>query len=114
PSNRGALRDGSSSCRGVQQIEVGTIQFEAASITTGAASAEFGNAQGGVIAITTRSGGQRFSGNVGFETDELSGGKMSTGFNRLQASLGGPRVGAVTFSVGTPLPRPRLRRGGLA
>jgi outer membrane receptor for ferrienterochelin and colicin len=112
PGNRGALRDGTSSGRGVQQIEVGTNQFEDASITTGAASAEFGNAQGGVIAITTRSGGQRFSGNVGFETDEFSGGKMSAGFNRLQASLGGPLAGDLTFFVGGTLSGTRFGRGG--
>ncbi len=112
PGNRGALRDGTNSGRGVQQIEIGTNQFEDASITTGAASAEFGNAQGGVIAITTRSGGQRFSGNIGFETDELSGTKMSAGYNRLQASFGGPLVGDLTFFVGGTLDGTRFGRGG--
>jgi len=90
---------GTGSGRALPQLQVGTNAFEDASITTGATSAEFGNAQGGVIAITTRTGGQRFSGNVGFETDELSGTQMGSGFNRLQASLGGPITGDLTFFV---------------
>src|SRR5690606_11697822 len=94
PGNRGT-----GSGRGLPTLQVGTNAFEDASITTGATSAEFGNAQGGVIAITTRTGGQRFSGNVGFETDELSGTTMGAGFNRLQASLGGPITGDLTFFV---------------
>lgn len=112
PGNRGALRDGTSSGRGVPQLSVGTNQFEDASITTGAASAEFGNAQGGVIAITTRTGGQRFSGNIGFESDELSGTKMSSGFNRLQASLGGPLMGDLTFFVGGTITGTRFGNNG--
>ncbi|MCA9763709.1 MAG: TonB-dependent receptor [Gemmatimonadetes bacterium] len=90
---------GTGSGRALPSLQVGTNAFEDASITTGATSAEFGNAQGGVIAITTRTGGQRFSGNIGFETDELSGRIMGSGFNRLQASLGGPIAGDLTFFV---------------
>ncbi|MEO5800858.1 MAG: TonB-dependent receptor [Gemmatimonadales bacterium] len=84
-------------------ISIGTNTFEDASITTGASSAEFGNAQGGVIAITTRSGGSRFSGNVGYETDQFSGQRYSSGFNRLQASLGGPIAKDFTFFLGGTL-----------
>jgi hypothetical protein len=98
--------------RDIPSLQVGTNAFEDASITTGATSAEFGNAQGGVIAITTRTGGQRFSGNVGFETDEFSGVNQSSGFNRLQASLGGPVMGNLTFFVSGVLRGQRFGNGG--
>ena len=113
PGNRNQLVTGTpASGRGVPSLQVATNAFEDASITTGATSAEFGNAQGGVIAITTRTGGQRFSGNVGYETDEFSGLKQSAGFNRLQASLGGPIMGNLTFFVGGQVTGTRFGTGG--
>jgi hypothetical protein len=107
PGNRGT-----GAGRAVPTLSIATNAFEDASITTGATSAEFGNAQGGVIAITTRTGGQRFSGNVGYETDEFSGLKQSAGFNRLQASLGGPLMGNLTFFVGGQVSGTRFGTGG--
>lgn len=100
PGNRGSASITGGGTRSTGTISIATNAFEDASITTGAASSEFGNAQGGVIAITTRSGGSRFSGNVGYETDEFSGLRNSVGFNRLQASLGGPIMKDLTFFVG--------------
>ncbi len=107
PGNRGT-----GAGRSVPSLSVATNAFEDASITTGASSAEFGNAQGGVIAITTRTGGQRFSGNVGFETDEFSGLKQSAGYNRLQASFGGPITNDLTFFVGGDITGNRFGTGG--
>ncbi|MES2124260.1 MAG: carboxypeptidase regulatory-like domain-containing protein, partial [Gemmatimonadota bacterium] len=94
---------GTGAGRAIGGISIGTNTFEDASITTGASSAEFGDAQGGVISITTKTGGSRFSGNVGYETDEFSGNKYGNGFNRLQASLGGPIAKDFTFFVGGTL-----------
>ncbi len=71
-------------------VSIGTNAFEQASVTTGASSAEFGNAQSGIINIETRTGGNSFRGNVQYETDEPFGVGHSLGFNRLAASLGGP------------------------
>lgn len=98
--------------RGLGTISVGVNSFEDASVTTGATSAEFGNAQGGVIAITTRTGGQTFSGNVGYETDEFAGSRYSGGFNRLQASLGGPITKNLTFFAGAVLEGTRFGQAG--
>ena len=81
-------------------ISIGTNSFEDASITTGAGSAEFGGSTGGLIAITTRQGGTKFSGNVGYETDGLSSDKYGQGFNRFTASVGGPIMKDLTFFVG--------------
>lgn len=107
PGNRGT-----GGGRSLPSLQIGTNAFEDASITTGATSAEFGNAQGGVIAITTRTGGQQFSGNIGFETDEFSGLRSSSAFNRLQASLGGPITRSLTFFVGGVLEGTRSGNAG--
>jgi hypothetical protein len=81
-------------------VQIGTNGFEQASITTGASSAEFGNAQSGIINIETRSGGSTFQGNVGYETDEPFGVGHSQGLNRVQASLSGPTgISNLTFAV---------------
>lgn len=80
-------------------IEVGTNAFEQASVTTGASSAEFGNAQSGIIQIETRSGTSAFRGSVGVETDAVFGNTAGPGFNRIQASLGGPLMENLTFFV---------------
>jgi hypothetical protein len=53
------------------QVEISADGFEQANITTGATSAEFGNAQAGVIAIATRNGGTRYSGTVSYENDAI-------------------------------------------
>ncbi len=55
------------------QISVGTNAIEEASITTGAPSAEFGNAQSGVVSLVTRTGGIRYNGALSYQTDEPSG-----------------------------------------
>jgi hypothetical protein len=107
PGNRGT-----GAGRDVPTLSISTNTFEDASITTGATSAEFGNAQGGVIAITTRTGGQRFSGNIGFETDEFSGLRQSAGYNRLQASFGGPITNDLTFFIGGDVAGTRFGTGG--
>ncbi|HEV8123201.1 MAG TPA: carboxypeptidase regulatory-like domain-containing protein, partial [Gemmatimonadales bacterium] len=71
-------------------IQIGVNGFEEASVTTGASSAEFGNAQSGIIAIETRSGGPAFKGSFDYETDEPFGQAHGRGFNRVGASAGGP------------------------
>ncbi len=73
--------------------------FEDASITTGAASAEFGNAQGGIVSITTKTGGSSYSGNISTETDMLAPGRYRGGFNMFQGGFGGPIKGGLTFSL---------------
>ncbi len=75
---------------GGQGITVGTNGVEEASVTTGALGVEFGDAQSGVISFTTRSGGQKLSGSVNYQTDEPFGNSLSLGLNRFEGSLGGP------------------------
>jgi outer membrane receptor for ferrienterochelin and colicin len=78
-------------------LDVAVNAVEDAAVTTGASSAEFGNAQGGVINITTRAGGSRFAGNFSVETSALAPAHDRSGFNMLQGSFGGPLVKDLTF-----------------
>jgi len=81
------------------EISIGTNSLEEASVTTGSSSAEFGNAQSGVISIQTKTGGSNYAGAVNYETDEPFGANHSLGFNRVTASFGGPLVRNLTFFV---------------
>ena len=81
------------------EISVGTNALEEASVTTGSASAEFGNAQSGVISVQTKTGGSKYTGSFGFESDEPFGKNTSLGFNRFQGSFGGPITRNLTFFV---------------
>ncbi len=71
------------------EISVGSNGVEEASLTTGATSAEFGNALSGVVSIQTRTG-NRLAGSFAYETDEPFGVNHSLGFNRVQANLSVP------------------------
>ena len=84
---------------GGSRLEVGTNGIEEASVTTGALGAEFGDAQSGIISYVTRAGGQRFQGSLSAQTDEPFGKSISVGFNRAEASFGGPIIGNLTFFV---------------
>lgn len=108
PGNRGSVSSAGT------EISVSVNSFEEASVTTGASSAEFGNAQSGIIQIATRSGsGTGYSGSLGWETDEPFGKNMSTGFNRIQASFGGPLfMNGFTFFLSGGLEGERYSYGG--
>src|SRR5690606_3357161 len=96
PGGRGGQFVGTSAGR----ADVSTGGFEQASVTTGGSSAEFGNAQSGVIAIQTKSGGSKWGGSFGYENDEIGGTNHSLGFNRIQANIGGPITNNLTFHFG--------------
>ncbi len=81
------------------ETTVGAGAFEEASVTTGAMSSEFGNAQSGLIQISTRTGGSRLQGSVGFETNALTGADHGDGFNAVRLSLSGPLYKNLTWSV---------------
>jgi hypothetical protein len=99
---------------GNQGIQIAVNAFDQAAITTGASSAEFGNAQSGIINIETRTGGSRFSGNVQYETDEPFGVNHSLGLNRVAGSIGGPTgIANLTFFVSGVLAGQRSQANGL-
>jgi len=79
------------------EVTVGTNALEEASVTTGSSSAEFGNAQSGVISAQVRSGGSQYQGSFGYESDEPFGKVIGLGFNRMQGSFSGPIARNFTF-----------------
>ncbi|MEO7987600.1 MAG: TonB-dependent receptor [Gemmatimonadales bacterium] len=85
-TNQGAFQAADA---GGSQIEVSTDAFEQAQVTTGATSAEFGNAQAGIISIETRTGGTTYRGTLGYENDFATG-SNSLGLNRISGGFGGP------------------------
>jgi len=74
----------------VKPMSVSTNALEEASVTTGALGVEFSDAQSGVIAYTTKAGGEKLAGSFSTETDEPFGNAISVGWNRFEGSLGGP------------------------
>lgn len=90
---RGDSRRGSAGT----EISIGTNALEEASVTTGSSSAEFGNAQSGVISVSTRTGGEKYAGSLNYETDEPFGVNHSLGLNRITGSFSGPIAKNFTF-----------------
>jgi outer membrane receptor for ferrienterochelin and colicin len=82
---------------------VGTNSLEEASVTTGATGAAYGQAQGGVVSLVTRSGSADYHGSISYATDNVSGQVYGTGLNRVEASFGGPVMKNLTFFLGTTL-----------
>ena len=81
-------------------IDIGTNAFAEASVTTGSASAAYGNATSGIISIATKTGNPtRYQGSLGFETDEPFGVAHGIGFNRLEAGFSGPLAQRLTFTI---------------
>jgi Carboxypeptidase regulatory-like domain/TonB-dependent Receptor Plug Domain len=87
------------------EVSVGTNAFEEASVTTGSSSAEYGNAQAGIIALATRTGGSDYTASLQYETDEPFGVNHSLGLNRFGGSVGGPIPGlhGLTFYTSAAL-----------
>ena len=103
---------GGNAVQGAPQLALGTNSFEDASVTTGASSAAFGNAQGGIINISTRNGGNAFSGNVGYETGLLGLSYFGQGLNTLKGSFGGPIGKHLNFFVSGSLEGNNSANGG--
>jgi len=101
PVQRGNRSGGQSTGAG-NQLDVSTTGLEEASVTTGASSAEFGNAQSGIINIATRTGSATsYDGHIGMESDEPFGKNSSFGYNKVEASFGGPLkfINGLTFNL---------------
>ncbi len=86
---------------------VATNAIQELSVISGAFNAEYGNAQSGVINITTKEGAKNFSGKISVQTGDVVGGDQ-TRFkniqkidpfttNEVEGSLGGPLVDNLSF-----------------
>ncbi len=85
---------------GNSALTIGTNTLSEVDVLTGGFSAEFGEAQSGIVNYVTRSGGQRWNGTLSLQTDEIMPKQWSQGFNRAELSLGGPVLGALGFFLG--------------
>jgi outer membrane receptor protein involved in Fe transport len=82
---------------GDYNLQVGTNALAEADVVTGGFSAEYGEAQSGIINYVTKTGGRRLTGAGSFQTDGLFPKEMSQGSNRGEFSLGGPLFGPFSF-----------------
>lgn len=78
-------------------VDLPTNALEQVDVTVGSFSAEFGEAQSGVVSYVTRTGGTQWTGALEAFTDQLASKSYRTNFNRLELSLGGPIVGPLSF-----------------
>lgn len=78
-------------------LALGVNSLSEVDVLTGGFSAEFGEAQSGIINYVTRTGGSRWNGAFSFQTDELMPDEWSIGLNRAELSVGGPIIGNLSF-----------------
>ena len=72
-------------------LDIATNAVAESEILLGGFDAEYGNAQSGVINISTQEGGARFSGAVEYSTDDFGApDKTYNNFDRLNVGFGGP------------------------
>lgn len=87
---------------GSSSLTIGTNSLSEVDVLTGGFSAEYGEAQSGIINYVTRSGGRSWNGTLSLQTDEIMPKEWSYGFNRAELSLGGPiGAGFSFFAAGT-------------
>ncbi len=102
-ASNGANSTGSTNAGGASSasgVTMGTNGFEEVSVTTGAAAAQYGNAQSGIVNLTSRTGGNKFAGRLSAESDEMFGSTMGMGYNRFEGNLSGPLVlKGLTFAL---------------
>jgi outer membrane receptor protein involved in Fe transport len=73
-------------------LELNVVDVEEIELLTGAFSAEYGQAQSGVVNITTRSGGEEYQGGVEYKTDAWDIIGDSYGFQYSSFYIGGPEL----------------------
>jgi outer membrane receptor protein involved in Fe transport len=87
---------------GLSNLEVGVNSLSEVDVLTGGFSAQYGEAQSGIINYVTRSGGRRWNGALSLQTDEIMPKELSHGVNRVELSFGGPLFGNLgLFVAGT-------------
>jgi hypothetical protein len=84
-------------------IQIGTNGLEEASVTTGSASAAFGDATSGIISLVTKTGGSVYRGSLAYETDEPFGVDHGIGLNRIEGGLSGPVARRLAFAINATL-----------
>ena len=80
-----------------QNVDLPTNAIEQVDVNIGAFSAEYGEAQSGVVSFVTKTGGTRWTGSLEYYTDQLGWDSQRTNLNRGEFSLGGPLFGNLSF-----------------
>ena len=80
-----------------QNVDLPTNAIEQVDINVGAFSAEYGEAQSGVVSFVTKTGGSRWTGSLEYYTDQLGWDSQRTNLNRGEFTLGGPLFGNLSF-----------------
>jgi len=85
---------------GSAMSDVSKNAVEEVVLLTGGFSAEYGNAMGGVVNVTTKEGGGDFAGSLRYKTDKLSGGsQFYQNLNIWEVAFGGPVFSDIRFFV---------------
>jgi outer membrane receptor for ferrienterochelin and colicin len=72
-------------------VQVATNAVSDSEVLLGGFDAEFGNAQSGIVNISTQEGGSRFAGEVSYSTDDFGApDKTYDNFDRMNIGFGGP------------------------
>jgi outer membrane receptor protein involved in Fe transport len=83
---------------GSLMTDVSKNAVEEVVLMTGGFSAEYGNAMGGVVNVTTKEGGANYAGALRYKTDKLSSGsQFYQNLNVVNLSLGGPVYDDIRF-----------------
>ena len=80
-----------------QNVDLPTNSIEQVDVNVGAFSAEFGEAQSGVVSFVTKTGGSRWTGSLEYYTDQLGAASQRTNLNRGEFTIGGPLFGNFSF-----------------
>ncbi len=83
---------------GSMMTDISKNAVEEIVLMTGGFSAEYGNAMGGVVNVSTKDGGSVLSGSLRYKSDKLSSGsQLYQNLNIWDATIGGPVYGGVRF-----------------
>jgi outer membrane receptor protein involved in Fe transport len=83
---------------GTLMTDVSKNAVEEVVLMTGGFSAEYGNAMGGVVNVTTKEGGANYTGALRYKTDKLSSGsQFYQNLNVVNLSFGGPVYNDIRF-----------------
>lgn len=80
-----------------QNVDLPVNAIEQVDVNIGAFSAEYGEAQSGVVSFVTKTGGTRWTGSLEYYTDQLGSSSQRTNLNRGEFTLGGPLFGNLSF-----------------
>ncbi len=80
-------------------LTIDTDAIQNMKVMTGGFSAEYGNAQSGIVNIVTKSGSRDYSGKIEFNSDHLFSGVDNTNSDVVKFALGGPVFGPFSSAM---------------